>query len=166
MISINLEQIFMLQVARDIGGLMDNKSIFKDIGERESNLCQGSPPDPVLSLYAPGWRSNRLCVIKWWWWLYLTFVKGGAPDFSRSVLSASVQWINPQTEWDRVKMLFLGVNTGVILRWMKGMCLQSLCVISSCLSSSMCVRAHILSPCSPSSVEKMSRGQLYLHGDP
>lgn len=131
MISINLEQIFMLQVARDIGGLMDNKSIFKDIGERESNLCQGSPPDPVLSLYAPGWRSNRLCVIKWWWWLYLTFVKGGAPDFSRSVLSASVQWINPQTEWDRVKMLFLGVNTGVILRWMKGMCLQSLCVISS-----------------------------------
>lgn len=36
----------MLQVARDIGGLMDNKSIFKDIGELESNLCQGSPPDP------------------------------------------------------------------------------------------------------------------------
>lgn len=30
----------------DIGGLMDNKSIFKDIGEGESNLCQGSPPDP------------------------------------------------------------------------------------------------------------------------
>lgn len=36
----------MLQVAKDIGGLMDNKSIFKDIGERESNLCQGSPSDP------------------------------------------------------------------------------------------------------------------------
>lgn len=36
----------MLRVAGNIGGLMDNKSIFKDIGELESNLCQGSPPDP------------------------------------------------------------------------------------------------------------------------
>lgn len=36
----------MLQVATEAGGLMDNKSIFKDIGELESNLCQGSPPDP------------------------------------------------------------------------------------------------------------------------
>lgn len=36
----------MLQVATDTGWLMDNKSIFKDIGELESNLCQGSPPDP------------------------------------------------------------------------------------------------------------------------
>lgn len=36
----------MLQVATDTGGLMDNKSIFKDIGELESNLCQGAPPDP------------------------------------------------------------------------------------------------------------------------
>lgn len=42
----SLEPILLLQVARDIGGLMDNKSIFKDIGELESNLCQGSPPDP------------------------------------------------------------------------------------------------------------------------
>lgn len=42
----SFEQIFVLQTAEDIGGLMDNKSIFKDIGERESNLCQGSPPDP------------------------------------------------------------------------------------------------------------------------
>lgn len=38
----------MPQIAGDIGGLMDNKSIFKDIGEGESNLCQGSPPDPSL----------------------------------------------------------------------------------------------------------------------
>lgn len=36
----------MPQIAGDIGGLMDNKSIFKDIGKGESNLCQGSPPDP------------------------------------------------------------------------------------------------------------------------
>lgn len=35
-----------LQVATDTGGLMDNKSIFKHIGELESNLCQGSLPDP------------------------------------------------------------------------------------------------------------------------
>lgn len=42
----SLELILMLQVAADAGGLMDNKSIFKDIGELESNLCQGSPPDP------------------------------------------------------------------------------------------------------------------------
>lgn len=41
----SLELILLLQVAGDIGGLMDNKSIFKDIGERESNLCQGSLPD-------------------------------------------------------------------------------------------------------------------------
>lgn len=25
---------------------MDNKSIFKDIEELKSNLCQGSPPNP------------------------------------------------------------------------------------------------------------------------
>lgn len=42
----SLELILMLQVAADAGGLMDNKSIFKDIGELESNLCQSSPPDP------------------------------------------------------------------------------------------------------------------------
>lgn len=42
----SLKLILVLQVAADAGGLMDNKSIFKDIGELESNLCQGSPPDP------------------------------------------------------------------------------------------------------------------------
>lgn len=42
----SLELIFLLQVATDTRGLMDSKSIFKDIGELESNLCQGSPPDP------------------------------------------------------------------------------------------------------------------------
>lgn len=42
----SLELILVLQVATDTGGLMDNKSIFKDIGELESNLCQGTPPDP------------------------------------------------------------------------------------------------------------------------
>lgn len=36
----------MLQPARQTGVLMDNKSIFKDIGERKSNLRQGSSPDP------------------------------------------------------------------------------------------------------------------------
>lgn len=42
----SLALIRMLRVAGNIGGLMDNKSIFKDIGGLESNLCQGSPPDP------------------------------------------------------------------------------------------------------------------------
>lgn len=46
MIFISFEEVLLPQIARDIGGLMDNKSIFKDIGEGESNLCQGSPPDP------------------------------------------------------------------------------------------------------------------------
>lgn len=73
-----------------------------------------STRSPVLSPCAPGWRSNRLCVIKWWRWLYLTFVKGGAPDFCRSVLSAAIQWINPQ------KMLFLAVNTGIMQGWVEG----------------------------------------------
>lgn len=41
----------MLQLARDTGVLMDNKSIFKDIAERKSNLCQGSPPDPHFYPY-------------------------------------------------------------------------------------------------------------------
>lgn len=44
MISFTFEEVLMPQRAGDIGGLMDSKSIFKDIGE--SNLCQGSPPDP------------------------------------------------------------------------------------------------------------------------
>lgn len=46
MISFSFEEVLVPQRAGDIGGLMDNKSIFKDIGEGESNLCQGSPPDP------------------------------------------------------------------------------------------------------------------------
>lgn len=41
----------MLQPARHTVGLMDNKSIFKDIGKRKSNLCQGSPPDPYFYPY-------------------------------------------------------------------------------------------------------------------
>lgn len=98
-----------------------------------------STRSPLLSLYVPGWRSNRLCVIKWWWWLYLTFVKGGAPDFWRSVLSASIQWINPQTEWDRVKMLFLGVNTGVILRWTEVCLKRVVCLLCVFLSLCVCV---------------------------
>lgn len=119
--------------------------MFKEIGKRESNLCQGSPPDPhFYPSYAPGSRSNRLYVIKWWWWLYLTFVKGGAPDFCRSVLSASIQWINPQTDSNRVTFfLFLGVNTRVILRWRKGVCLQRhVCVV--CFSISPCICVHWL----------------------
>lgn len=99
-----------------------------------------STRSPLLSPHALGWRSNRLCVIKWWWWLYLTFVKGGVPDFCRSVLSASIQWINLQTEWDRLKMLFLGVNTRVILRWTEEMCLQRvLCLPCLCLFLALCV---------------------------
>lgn len=140
-----------------------------------------STRSPLLSLYAPGWRSNRLCVIKWWWWLYLTFVKGGAPDFCRSILSASIQWINPQTDWDRVKMLFLGVNTGVILRWTEGMCFQRvvylLCVCLSPLCVYVRVRLHALSmfseipaltslTCEVEEDDYIPRGQLYLHGDP
>lgn len=42
----SLEIILALHVDTHTGGLMDNKSIFKDIGELESNLCQASPPDP------------------------------------------------------------------------------------------------------------------------
>lgn len=42
----SLQLILVLQVAMDTGGLIDNKSIFKNIGELESNLCQGSPPNP------------------------------------------------------------------------------------------------------------------------
>lgn len=121
---------------------MDNKSIFKEMGKRKSNLCRGSPPDPhFYPPCAPGWRSNRLCVIKWWWWLYLTFVKGGAPDFCRSVLSASIQWINPQTEtgWFFF-FLFLGVNTGVILRWRKGVFAEShVCFVCIPFSPRACV---------------------------
>lgn len=109
-----------------------------------------STRSPLLSPHAPGWRSNRLCVIKWWWWLYLTFIKGGAPDFCRSVLSASIQWINPHTARDRVKMFFLGVNTGVILRWMVGMCLPSVvCLLSVSFSLYVyvCACDYMLSPC-------------------
>lgn len=142
-----------------------------------------STRSPLLSPHALGWRSNRLCVIKWWWWLYLTFVKGGVPDFCRSVLSASIQWINLQTEWDRLKMLFLGVNTRVILRWTEGMCLQRvLCLPCLCLFLALCVRvcvsAYMRSTCSARSLplppltceveedDYIPRGQLYLHGDP
>lgn len=70
--------------------------------------------------------------------------------FCRSVLSASIQWVNPQTDWDRVKMLFFGVNTGVIFRWTEEMCLQRLvCLlcVPPPLFTHMCVRAYILSPC-------------------
>lgn len=36
----------MLQQPGETGMLMDNKSIFKDIGKGKSNLCQGSLADP------------------------------------------------------------------------------------------------------------------------
>lgn len=50
-IPIHLSKSPMLQLARDTGVLMDNKSIFKDIGKWKSNLCQGSPPDPHFYPY-------------------------------------------------------------------------------------------------------------------
>lgn len=96
-----------------------------------------SSRSPLLSPYAPGCRSNRLCVIKWWWWLYLTFVEGGVPDFCRSILSVSIQWNNPQTEWDRVIFFFRGVNTRVILRWEEAVCLQRV-VFALCVFLSVC----------------------------
>lgn len=40
-----------MQLERHSSVLMDNKSIFKDIGELKSNLCQGSPPDPQIYPY-------------------------------------------------------------------------------------------------------------------
>lgn len=129
-----------------------------------------STRSPLLSPHAPGWRSNRLCVIKWWWWLYLTFVKGGAPDFCRSGLSASIRWINPHTVRDRVKMFFLGVNTGVISRWLEGMCLPRVVrwlsvSFSPCVY--VCSHDYMLSPCSqrslalPSSPAKWRRMITY-----
>lgn len=122
-----------------------------------------STRSPLLSPRAPGWRSNRLCVIKWWWWLYLTFVKGGAADSFRSVLSASIQRTNPHTDWEGVKVLFLVVNTGVTTRWTQGRCL--LCARPFFLlppsARAYVVPAYMLSPCSRRSLPSPGGGWLH-----
>lgn len=121
----------------------------------------------LLSLYAPGWRSNRLCVIKWWWWLYLTFVKGGAPDFFVGLyyqpLSSELILRRIETEWKCC-------SSGVILRWTEGMCLQRLVCLLCVPPLFTHVCAHAL-PCYRyvtylTCEVEIPRGQLYLRGDP
>ena len=73
-----------------------------------------STRSPLLSPHAAGWRSNRLCVIKWWWWLYLTFVKGGAPHLCRSALSASIQCVTAQSERESENVVLGSKHRGYI----------------------------------------------------
>ena len=91
--------------------------------------------------------------------------------FCRSVLSATIQWINPQKDWDRVKMLFFGVNTGVILRWREEMGLQRL-VRLLCVPPPFCVHVCVRAlTCYRHATSltwevEIPRGQLYLRRDP